>query len=197
MTEPLELGLDTETTGLKYGDHRFVEVYGGLWRGGELLKEFNQLIDPRRSIPADVIAIHHITPAMVAGKPDWEEVGPIFAKWMAKADIHIAHNANFDLDFLRYEFKRIGIIMPVRPVLDTMQFTWATPDGKKPSLKELCFACDVEYTAAPASEHGERTAHSADYDVKVMMASLHQARAWGIVPTAAEYAETFEEAKAA
>jgi len=45
-----------------------------------------------------------------------------------------------------------------------MSGCWATAFGEVPSLKKLCFACDVEYDADDA--------HAADYDVDKMMESF-------------------------
>jgi DNA polymerase-3 subunit epsilon len=177
----IEAGIDTETTGLEYGDHRFVEIYIGLYRDEQLVAKFHTLIDPKRSIPAEAQRIHKITPADVAGKPDWETVAPKVQAFLAKADTHIAHNAGFDMPFIEYELKRAGILMPKRPVIDTMDYVWATPDGKKPSLKELCFACGVDYAETDQTGVG---AHAADYDVDVMMQSLFAARRFGFAPPA-------------
>ncbi|TDW20486.1 DNA polymerase-3 subunit epsilon [Rhizobium azibense] len=177
MSEPIEAGFDTETTGLEYGDHRFVEVYIGLYRGTSLLKALNQRIDPQRSISKEAQEIHKISSADLVGMPTWETVAPRVHAFLTKADVIVAHNASFDIDFVTYEFKRVGLVMPKREIIDTMQYTWATPDGKKPSLKELCLATDVEYD--------ETLAHAADYDVSRMMEALFNARRFGAVEPAA------------
>jgi DNA polymerase-3 subunit epsilon len=168
-------GFDSETTGLEPGDHRFVEVYAGLWRLDTRARvfEFNQRIDPERSIPAEVQRIHGITPADVAGKPTWDVVGPQLHKVLSRADMIVAHNGDgFDMPFVNYEFKRIGLEPIVKPTLDTMTAgRWATPTGVIPNLGALCFACDVPYDTAKA--------HAADYDVAVMMECFFKALDWG------------------
>jgi DNA polymerase-3 subunit epsilon len=171
--DPIEAGFDTETTGLDFGDHRFVEVYVGLYRGESLLRDFNQRIDPQRSIAKEAQAVHNISSADLVGMPTWELVAPKLHAYLSKADIIVAHNAAFDIDFVTYEFKRVGLVMPKREIIDTMQYSWATPDGKKPNLRELCLACDVDYDPA--------LAHAADYDVNCMMQSLFNARRFGFV----------------
>lgn len=173
-----ELGLDSETTGLEPGDHRFVELFFDLRENGKQIDTWHSFIDPKRSITAEAQAVHKITASMLVGKPDWESVAPQVHAFMGQADVYVAHNAPFDLGFLRYEFKRVGLVMPERPVIDTGEFTWATPDGKKPTLKELCFACDVEYLE---SDDQGGSAHAADFDVGVMLESLYRARRWGFV----------------
>jgi len=171
--EPILAALDTETTGLKPGDHRFVEIYISLWRAGVKIYEYHTLIDPQRSIPADVQAIHGITPADVAGKPTWQQVAKNVQKVLEKADVHMAHNAGFDMEFIEFELKRLGLTLPKRKVVDTMSYLWATPDGKKPSLLELCQACGVVYDKSQA--------HRADYDVGVMVECYHRAIKFGFV----------------
>lgn len=170
--EPIEAGIDIETTGLEKGDHRIIEIYIGLYRGDKLLREYNQRIDPQRSIAKEAQDVHKISSADLVGMPVWKTVAPTVHAFLTKADVHVAHNSEFDLPFIAYELKRVGLIMPERHVIDTMQFTWATPDGKKPSLKELCLATDLEYDV--------NAAHAADYDVDRMMQSLFQARRFGI-----------------
>ena len=95
-----------------------------------------------------------------------EEVAPKLIRVMQKADLIVAHNGHgFDMPFTAGEILRIGQPLPKTPCFDTMlEGRWATPMGKLPSLRELCFACGVEYDTEKA--------HAADYDVDVMMASF-------------------------
>lgn len=165
-------GLDTETTGLEPGDHRLVEVYAGLYTfDGRRHVEFNQRIDPQRSISIEAQRVHKISASDLVGKPTWDTVAPTLLKVLERAQGYVIHNAEFDLKFLRYEFNRVGLTMPERPVVDTMaDGIWATPDGKKPTLGELCLACGVSYDAMAA--------HAADYDVERMMECFFKARSW-------------------
>lgn len=167
-------GIDTETTGLEIGDHRFVEVYIGLYdRNGRKLKDLNQRIDPQRSISIEAQRVHGISTADLAGKPIWQSVAPIVQKYLEKASCFVWHNGDdFDGPFLKYELERVGCSLPARPTLDTMKAgTWATHDGKKPTLGELCFACGVPYDPAKA--------HAADYDVDRMVECYFRGVRWG------------------
>ncbi len=182
-TSPIEAGVDIETTGLEVGDHRIIEINIGLYRDEKLLRAFHTFIDPKRSIGAEAMAVHKITPAQLVGKPEWKEVAPAIAAYLAKAERIVAHNGiEFDMPFIAYELKRVGITMPKRPIIDTMHCVWATPDGKRPSLKELCLACGVEYAETSTTGTG---AHAADYDVDVMMRSYFNARRWGFIEVSA------------
>lgn len=190
----LVAGIDIETTGLERGDHRIIEVYIGLYdiRSRKLRKELNQRIDPQRSISAEAQRIHHISIQDLLGKPTWEKVGPVVHKWLSLPQIagYVWHNGDeFDGPFIDHELKRIGLSLPARPTLDTMEHgRWACPDGKKPTLGELCFACGVPYDTSAGK------AHAADYDVGVMMECYFRATEWGFFrPSwADEDASTFQ-----
>lgn len=169
------LALDIETTGIDPQEHRLVEVYGSLWNADtrELLAEFEQRIDPERSIQAEASRVHGILYEDVAHCPRWNEVGPKFHRFMSKADVIVGHNGQgFDVPFLNAEFARIGLSSFSVPVIDTMlNGRFATPQGKLPNLGELAWACDVEYDAAKA--------HAARYDVSVMTECFFKGLDWG------------------
>lgn len=173
MTLPVVAGIDIETTGLLTPDHRIIEFYIGLYKGSTLIWEYNQRIDPKRSIAADAQRIHGISASDLIGKPTWEEVAPTIAKILARVDYNVWHNGDsFDGPFTKMELERVGLTMPDKPAVDTMvQGVWATPDGKKPRLGELAFACGIDYDPSKA--------HAADYDVKVMMDSYFKGLEWG------------------
>lgn len=166
-------GIDTETTGFDPGDHRIVEVYVGLWKDRQLVREYEQRIDPQRSMPIEAQRIHGISSSDLMGKPVFKMIAPTLQAYIAKADLIVWHNGQFDRRFLEYEFRNAGMAMPDRPDIDTMsEGLWATPDGKKPSLEELCFACDIPYDAS--------LAHAASYDVReTLMPAFFKALDWG------------------
>lgn len=167
-------GLDTETTGFCEPEHRIVEAYIDLYSAADRRKlwTMNQRINPLRNIPADATRVHHITNSDVADKPTWETIGPLVHKALNKAQLLVIHNAEFDYNFLNMEFARIGLPKLTMPALCTMESgIWATSNGKKPSLAELCFACDVDYNPS--------LAHAADYDVGVMMECFWRGLSWG------------------
>lgn len=158
-------GFDLETTGFDPAEHRIVEAYVSLWDSEtrKLLFEFDRRVNPQRSIPIEAQRVHGITPADVASAPVWDDVAPKIHAVLSKATVFVAHNGkSFDGPFLTSEFKRVGLKPIERPMLDTMvDARWATVDGKLPTLGDLCFACGVHYDPA--------LAHSASYDVEVMM----------------------------
>ncbi|MEL6316599.1 MAG: exonuclease domain-containing protein [Pseudomonadota bacterium] len=111
---------DTETTGLHpdRGDEIVQIAAVRIVRGRLLTDElFDLLVDPERRIPAASTEIHGIDEAMVAGAPRIDEAGRRFHAFCGDS-VLIAHNAPFDLAFLRRHAERIGASFD-HPVLDT------------------------------------------------------------------------------
>jgi DNA polymerase III subunit epsilon len=92
--------LDLETTGLTPGRDRITEVGAVKVRGGEVLGELQTLVHPGRPIPPAVSAVTGITDGMVAAAPPIEAVLPTVLRFLGDA-VLVAHNARFDLSFLR------------------------------------------------------------------------------------------------
>lgn len=181
--------LDLETTGFCEPEHRIVEVYLELvdLSSRRKLWWMNQRINPLRSVPAEAQRVHGISGSELLDKPVWEEIGPKVHLALSKADMFVIHNAEFDVNFLNMEFKRIGLAPLHKPFICTMENgIWATSNGKKPSLAELCFACGVKYDSSKA--------HAADYDVGVMMECFYRGLDWGFFQLPVNFNQTVDHA---
>lgn len=167
---PITLGfLDIETTGLEQEKgHRIIEIAVALFSvdlstlTGVRKGEWEQRINPQRSIDPGAQAVHGISFEQLTGCPTWETVAPKVSKILSVCDFAVAHNgAGFDMPFVGLELIRVGAPVPKCQCIDTMlDGRWATANGKVPNLRELAFACGVDYDPTKA--------HAAMYDVNVM-----------------------------
>ncbi|MGR3409796.1 MAG: 3'-5' exonuclease [Paracoccus sp. (in: a-proteobacteria)] len=109
---------DTETTGLEPSD-RIVQIAGlRLVRGRRTGERFETLVDPGRPIPPASTKIHGIDDAAVSGAPTLSQALMAFHHFCDDA-VLIAHNAPFDMGFLRRAQPEAGLQFDNR-VLDTV-----------------------------------------------------------------------------
>jgi DNA polymerase-3 subunit epsilon len=115
--------VDLETTGGRpTGDNcdAITEIGAVKVRGGAVLGELATLVDPGRSIPPQIVALTGITTAMVCDAPRIESVLPAFLEF-ARGAVLVAHNAGFDVGFLRAAAERCQIAWPRPAVLCTVR----------------------------------------------------------------------------
>ncbi len=99
--------IDTETTGLRPGSHRVIEVAGVRMRGGEVQGAYQSLLNPGVRVPTFIAQFTGISQAMVAAAPPAHEVMLDFLQFVEGAVI-VGHNVGFDTGFLSYEAQQIG-----------------------------------------------------------------------------------------
>ncbi|MEZ4872483.1 MAG: 3'-5' exonuclease [Bdellovibrionales bacterium] len=83
---------------------------------GEFTERFNALIKPTQPMDQFVIDIHNITNEMVADAPPISEVIGEFHEFIQDGTL-VAHHAPFDMGFLAYEFEKVGLGLPKKPVV--------------------------------------------------------------------------------
>ena len=111
--------VDLETTGGSPVDCAITEIGAVKVRGGQVLGEFQTLVDPGAPIPPFIAVLTGITDAMVAGAPAAAAAVPAFLEF-AHGAVLVAHNAGFDTGFLRAACTQLGLAWPDPPVLDTV-----------------------------------------------------------------------------
>lgn len=115
--------VDLETTGSRPsgpGHDEITEIGAVKVRGGEVLGEFATFVDPGRDIPPQIVALTGITSAMVYDAPRIAAVLPSFLEFIRGA-VLVAHNAGFDVGFLRAAAERHQLPWPKPPVLCTVR----------------------------------------------------------------------------
>jgi DNA polymerase III subunit epsilon len=130
------LALDFETTGLDPARDRVVEVGALRFRSlGESARTYVEegalasLVKPGIHIPAEVVAIHGIRDADVAFSGPFSDIAPLILALAEGATI-VAHNAPFDLSFLKAELRRAGLPEAANPVLDSRLVAKAAFPGR-------------------------------------------------------------------
>ncbi|MDF3280260.1 DEDD exonuclease domain-containing protein [Gordonia polyisoprenivorans] len=112
--------VDLETTGGDPARDAITEIGAVKVRGGEVLGEFATLVDPQRSIPPQIVALTGITSAMVYDAPQIGEVLSSFVEF-ARGCLLVAHNARFDMGFLRHNAARLDLAWPFHTSLCTVR----------------------------------------------------------------------------
>jgi DNA polymerase III subunit epsilon len=112
---------DTETTGVKSGSDRIIELAA---YDAEKDATFCSFINPGIPIPPESTAISNITDAMVKDAPSFQEIAPRFVEFCAGNSILIAHNNDaFDQLFLEAEFSRASHPFPSWKFLDSLKWS--------------------------------------------------------------------------
>jgi DNA polymerase-3 subunit epsilon len=111
--------VDLETTGAAVSQGSMITEIGAVKvRGGEILGEFQTLVNPHSEIPPFIAVLTGITNGMVASAPTIESALPAFLEF-ARGCVLVAHNAPFDVGFLKHNAARLGHPWPGFEVLDT------------------------------------------------------------------------------
>lgn len=142
------VAFDTETSGKFPLVAEIVEVAAVKWQGGKIIDSLQTLVKPKGLIREEVIAIHHITNEMVADAPQMAEVLPQFDSFI-KGAIHLAHNAQYDLGFMAYEYEKLGMPLPKEMTLDSCRLAQvAFPESENHRLATLIGHLGIKVSAA-------------------------------------------------
>lgn len=157
-----EIVLDTETTGFdpKTGD-RLIEV--GCIEIEDLLptgRTFHTLVNPERLIPPDAIRVHGITDDKVKDAPKFHEIVGDLMAFIGDAPV-IAHNAQFDRNFIDHECGRCGqVLLEETRWIDSLQLAQKKFPGMANSLDALCKRFKISLS--------DRTYHGALIDARLL-----------------------------
>lgn len=158
-----QLILDTETTGFEAlnGDRiievGIVELINRKFTGEKL----HVYLNPHKQMDDEVIKIHGIHNAFLDGMPNFEQIGKPLYDFLAGAEL-IAHNANFDMNFLQAEFNRMGLpdILSQVTVTDSLAMAKQMYAGQRNTLDALVKRLDVGKQ--------DRTFHGALLDAEIL-----------------------------
>jgi DNA polymerase III subunit epsilon len=174
--------VDLETTGgrMTAGDgtaaDAITEIGAVKVRGGVVLGEFATLVDPQRSIPPQIVQLTGITTAMMCAAPTIDAVLPMFFEF-ARGAVLVAHNARFDIGFLRAAADRCGMRWRRPEVLCTVQLARRVLSREEaPSVRLAALA----RLFAVASEPTHRALDDARATVDVLHALIERVGNQGV-----------------
>ncbi|MBK6872401.1 MAG: DEDD exonuclease domain-containing protein [Kineosporiaceae bacterium] len=121
--------VDLETTGGSAAEHAITEIGAVKVRGGQVLGEFQTLVNPGEPIPAFISVLTGITNPMVATAPRLGAALAAFLEFLIGADAVVAHNAGFDTTFLKTACAATGRVWPALTVIDTVGLARAVVRG--------------------------------------------------------------------
>ena len=128
---------DIETTGLnpKYDD--IIEIGAVKVKNRQVIDSYSTFVSIDRKLPEKIIELTSITDDMLLGKPSISKVLPEFLKFAAGA-VLVAHNANFDVSFIKEKAKVYQNENYDPSVLDTLELSRALmKDVKNHKLNTL------------------------------------------------------------
>src|SRR4051794_41641776 len=100
--------VDLETTGGSAEAGSMITEIGAVKvRGGEVLGEFQTLVNPHTEIPPFIAVLTGTSNSMVSDAPPIDSALPAFLEFAA-GTVLVAHNAPFDVGFLRHFAERQG-----------------------------------------------------------------------------------------
>jgi DNA polymerase-3 subunit epsilon len=174
--------VDLETTGgrMTAADGKvadaITEIGAVKVRGGVVLGEFATLVDPQRSIPPQIVQLTGITTAMVCDAPTIAAVLPMFLEF-AHGAVMVAHNARFDMGFLRAAADQCGIRWSRPQTLCTVQLARRVLSREEaPSVRLAALA----RLFAVASEPTHRALDDARATVEVLHALIERVGNQGV-----------------
>ncbi len=140
---------DIETTGLSVQNCKITEIGAVKIKNGEILDRFNTFVDPEVPIPEDIVRLTGITDEMVAGAPKYDAALRDFFAFIGNdpardtQPLLIAHNANFDIGFIRH-FAALSGLPFENPYLDTVALSrYINPELKKHTLDAIADAYEL------------------------------------------------------
>jgi DNA polymerase-3 subunit epsilon len=124
LSEVTFVVVDLETTGGSPSDAGITEIGAVKVRGGQVIGEFQTLVNPGIPVPAFIAVLTGISDAMLCDAPPLSVALPTFLDFAAGC-VLVAHNAPYDVSFLKGGCARLGRTWPDHAVVDTARLARA------------------------------------------------------------------------
>ena len=138
------IAFDIETTGLSPIEDRIIELGAVLFENGEIIKSFSSLVNTDKINSTEAMKVNNISNEMLQNAPTEREIYPKFLEFLGEAFsgeiLMCAHNANFDINFLRNTLERLGYSGKIKFV-DTLSISrnlvYGLENYKQATLEEF------------------------------------------------------------
>ena len=165
--------LDLETTGISITTEKITEVGIMKVKNGEVIDEFEIFVNPEKPIPQRVVEVTNITDEIVKDAETIDKVFPKILEFVGDSII-VAHNASFDVGFLKHNAKLLGYEFN-NTYIDTLPLAKDLfPDLKKYKLGKIADSLGIEVDVA------HRALADVDTTVKVFNVMLKKLKDKGI-----------------
>ena len=168
--------LDLETTGFSAKTEKITEVGIMKYKQGEVIDEFSCFVNPEKHIPQRVTEVTNITDEMVKDAETIENVFPKILEFLGdvKNTVVVAHNANFDVGFLKQNAINLGYDFDYT-YLDTLSLAKDLfPDYKTYKLGKIAERLGIKVEVA------HRALDDVDTTVKVFKVMLDMLKDKGV-----------------
>lgn len=154
------VSFDLETTGLSSRMEEIIEIGAVKMKNGMELDRFQSFVNPGKPLSSFTTELTGIDNNMVKNAPDIKEVLAKFLEF-CKDCILVAHNAIFDVSFIKEAINRLGFPKLTNPIIDTLPLSrYLYSEHRSHTLGSVARRFNIEYD--------EEVAHRADYDAQVL-----------------------------
>ena len=164
---------DIETTGLKAEQGHIIEIGAVKVKGGEIIDRFSTFVNAGVTIPPNIVELTGITEDMIKDAPLAREVLAQFAAF-TQGCVLVAHNASFDVGFVRVHGKRFSIAFD-QPYADTLMLSryllWGVKNHK---LNTVCEHLGISL------EHHHRAVDDAEATAAVFLKFMGRMQGMGL-----------------
>ena len=168
--------LDLETTGFSATTEKITEIGIMKYKNGEVIESFSEFVNPEKHIPERVTEVTNITDDMVKDAPTIKEMFPRILEFLGdpKDTVIVAHNANFDVGFLKQNASFLGYDFEYT-YLDTLSLAKDLfPDYKKYKLGKIAENLGIKVEVA------HRALDDVDTTVKVFRVMMDMLKERGV-----------------
>lgn len=153
--------VDVETTGLEPRLDSIIEIAAVKVLNGEIVDEWDTLINPGVFVPQETTDITGITTDMLDGSPKFIDIADDYLKFLGDGSVFVAHNVEFDREFVNVHLMRSEREKMAHPYLCTFKLAKQVhPNLKKYGLGALAEVFEIDLSQAHRAIHDARaTAH--------------------------------------